>query len=150
MLQLYHILENRLSLFHTTPWVLPVKSCIFEVTEPHLENLHYFITQEIPGTKVSLWHSGFRIRHSHRSGLDCCYGTGSIPGPGNFYTLWMWPKKKRDTERSQTHLPAGATQTLLDHVLINPKKSLFFFFFFVFLLFLGPLPRRMEVPRLGV
>ena len=26
----------------------------------------------------------------------------------------------------------------------------FFYFFFVFLLFLGPLPRHMEVPRLGV
>ena len=26
----------------------------------------------------------------------------------------------------------------------------FFFFFFVFLPFLGPLPRHMEVPRLGV
>ena len=25
-----------------------------------------------------------------------------------------------------------------------------FFFFFVFLLFLGPIPRHMEVPRLGV
>ena len=29
-------------------------------------------------------------------------------------------------------------------------QSFFFFFFFGFLPFLGPLPRHMEVPRLGV
>ena len=30
------------------------------------------------------------------------------------------------------------------------QKSVFFFFFFVFLLFLGLLPRQVEVPSLGV
>ena len=33
---------------------------------------------------------------------------------------------------------------------LSPLHGLFFFFFLVFLLFLGPLPRHMEVPRLGV
>ena len=33
----------------------------------------------------------------------------------------------------------------------NRNRLIYFFFFFlVFLLFLGPLPRHMEVPRLGV
>ena len=43
------------------------------------------------------------------------------------------------------------------HSLIDLRKSLIlslfaflFFNFFVFLLFLGPIPRHMEVPRLGV
>ena len=38
------------------------------------------------------------------------------------------------------------------HVFANLLKMIFLFFFFVFffLLFLGPLPRHMEVPRRGV
>ena len=32
----------------------------------------------------------------------------------------------------------------------NKIKCKVIFFFFVFLLFFGPLPRHMEVPRLGV
>ena len=32
----------------------------------------------------------------------------------------------------------------------DSSSSSFFFFFFVFLPFLWPLPRHMEVPRLGV
>ena len=41
---------------------------------------------------------------------------------------------------------------LIAYAIANFKYSiiLFFFFFFVFLLFLGPLPQHMEVPRLGV
>uniref|UniRef100_A0A8D0MWN7 N-myc-interactor n=1 Tax=Sus scrofa TaxID=9823 RepID=A0A8D0MWN7_PIG len=39
---------------------------------------------------------------------------------------------------------------LLFGMVLGSIKTGFFFFFFVFLLFLGPLPRHMEVPRLGV
>ena len=34
--------------------------------------------------------------------------------------------------------------------IIKSKACFFFFFFFVFLPFLGPLPRHIEVPRLGI
>ena len=38
----------------------------------------------------------------------------------------------------------------MERVGLFPLSLFFFFFFLVFLLFIGPLPRHMEVPRLGV
>ena len=51
----------------------------------------------------------------------------------------------------QCSLPqtVGETKALVYELICDQKKN-FFLFFFVFLLFLGLIPRHMEVPRLGV
>ena len=44
----------------------------------------------------------------------------------------------------------GETQTSEKHLIYFKITCLFIYLFIVFLPFLGPLPRHMEVPKLGV
>ena len=43
--------------------------------------------------RVLLWLSWLRIQRCHCSCLGRCCGVGSIPGLGNIYMPWAWPKK---------------------------------------------------------
>jgi len=72
-----------------------------------------------------------------------------------FYFLWLW----FDCSRYFVHTVsmhvllwlADFTLQLQDILrFLSTLRPFLSFFFFVFLLFLGPLPRHMEVPKLGV
>lgn len=48
------------------------------------------------GEGVLLWCSRLRVQHCHCSSLDCCCGTGLIPGPGSYHVPRGADKKKGD------------------------------------------------------
>ena len=61
------------------------------VASPHISVLRR------PGKRVLLWCNRLRIQDCHCSGLCCCCGTGSFPGPGTSNCLRCAPtppKKK--------------------------------------------------------
>jgi len=127
-------------------------------------------TLKIPGFGVPWWLSRLRIWHCRCGGLGHCYGPGTstcyrhsppppkkIPGFNHnpvLSSMFSWP----DLSRLLSLLcPARAscwtillTLDFVPFISLHTLSLPFSFSFFVFLPFLGPLPRHMEGPRLGV
>ena len=60
------------------------------------ELLHFLAGQDCLCSKQKA--RGLRIWRCHCSGLDCCCGVGSNPGPGNFHMPRAWPKKQKNPQ----------------------------------------------------
>ena len=53
---------------------------------------------------VSWWLSGLRTQCCHCGGFGYFCGSGSIPGPRNFYELQVWQKKKKKKKKKKKNL----------------------------------------------
>ena len=89
------------------------------------------------GKGVLWWLSKLRIQYYHCCSSSYCCGVGSIPGPGTSLCLH--------------HICMVKAYFMLTSIgLFTRLFSDLPVSFFLFLLFLGPLLRHIEVPRLGV
>ena len=59
---------------------------------------------------VPWWLSGLGIQHGHCCGSGCCYGAGSIPGPG---ASTCAAAKKRKKRKKREALPSGSMHSSL-------------------------------------
>ena len=103
------------------------------------------------GTQVRFpaQHSGLRIWHCHNYSLGRDWGLDMIPGLGTPYAMRQ-QKKGKIRRKKKVQLVYNAVLISAVQQSDSVIHTFFFFFFFFFLLFFWPLPRHVEVPRLGV
>ena len=111
---------------------------------------------------AALWCSGLRIQHCHCSGVGHCHGMGLIPGLGTS-TCYRCGKKKLKKRRIRIAVFDQPKHWGIKCLFLRAFKIIFRFIIIIFLsfvvfffccllllLFLGPLPRHMEIPTPGV